>query len=182
MDITLVNKTLATLTLVGHIGLGVFLLFSVLSYYFKIKIPTYEKLLTFLRTNALFLAFLTTIFATFMSLFYSEVAHVPPCPFCWYQRIFMFSQAVLFAIAYHKRDEHIADYSIALSGFGIFFALYHILLQSGINLYTPCQIGSLVSCSEKLFSYYGYITMPVMSLTAFVGLVILMVIIKQRKP
>ena len=65
------------------------------------------------------------------SLFYSEVLGVLPCGLCWLQRVFLYPQAVLFAVAVWKRERVIASYSIVLSAFGAIIALYHQYLQMG---------------------------------------------------
>lgn len=181
MSIDLLNKVLSTLTLAAHIGIVLFIIMYSYSFFSKKKLLFFEKIKTLIATNGLMLGFLVASISTALSLFYSEILHLPPCSMCWYQRIFIFPQVFLLGMAYVKKDKKIADYSILLSLVGTFFAIYHILLQNNISLYTPCSVGALVSCSEKLFTSYGYITIPVMSLTSFVLLSITMYFVKEKK-
>lgn len=170
------NFVLATLTLLTHI---IIIIGGVL-FVVKRKSHFVQKGLALLAKHGLLLAFLIAAFATFTSLFYSEVVHYPPCSLCWYQRIFLFPQFILLGIAYSKKDKNISDYSLILSVVGGLIALYQILLQFGVTSYTPCSLTSAVSCAEKYFTFYGYITIPVMSLTAFVLLLITMGVIKYK--
>lgn len=176
------NQVLGILTLASHIGFGFFLIFLLLHRYTKIRIPFFETFLSFIKKNALALVFTVATFGTITSLFYSEIAHLPPCSLCWYQRIFLFPQVFLFGMALYKKDNRIIDYGIFLSLIGAFLAIYHILLQNGVKLYVPCSVNTtLVSCSDQLFSYFGYITIPVMSLTAFSIILTLLLLARQKR-
>ena len=55
------------------------------------------------------------------SLYYSEIRGFTPCELCWYQRIAMYSLAIILVVAVVRRDTHIAPYAATLSviGFGI---------------------------------------------------------------
>lgn len=147
-----------------------------------IKTPLTKKLLTFFRTNALLFAFVVSLVAMLGSLFYSEIAQYTPCKLCWYQRILIYPQVVLFGIAFAKRDKHIAIYSIVLSVLGSGIALYHYLIQIGtIGEILPCTtVGYSVSCAEKFVMNYGYITIPMMSLSAFLLILALMVVLRTN--
>lgn len=54
-----------------------------------------------------------------------------------------------------------------MSIFGLLIAAYHVLLQNGVlpEAVAPCVLGA--SCKAKYTGYFGFITIPVMSLTAF---------------
>src|SRR5438046_1262732 len=105
-----------------------------------IKTAMTRKVLTFFAKHALRISFLVALVATLGSLFYSEIAHFEPCKLCWYQRILMYPQSLLLAIAYGKKDKNIGIYSIVLSSLGIVIALYHYLLQIG-------TIGEILPCT-----------------------------------
>lgn len=176
------NQILGVLTLASHIGLGIFFILLLIQSYTKKQIPFFGKFVLFLKKNFLAFAFTVATFSTITSLFYSEIAHLPACSMCWYQRIFLFPQVFLLGMALYKKDNHIIDYGILLSLVGALLAIYHILLQNGVKLYTPCSVNTtLVSCSDQLFSYFGYITIPVMSLTAFVMILILLILARQKR-
>ena len=65
------------------------------------------------------LAFITALTATLGSLFFSEVMHFPPCELCWFQRIFMYPQAVILFIVLFARDQNVRKYILALSAIGM---------------------------------------------------------------
>jgi general stress protein CsbA len=58
-------------------------------------------------------------------------------------------------------------------------SFYHILLQQGLlpEAVAPCTIGA--SCTVKYTGYFGFITIPVMSLTAFLIITLCMLIYRR---
>lgn len=56
----------------------------------------------------MWLGFLLTLGATAMTLYYSEILGFAPCGWCWVQRVFLWPQVFLFAIALYKRDRAIS--------------------------------------------------------------------------
>ncbi len=138
-----------------------------------------EKIRNIVSSRANLFSFLIALTATLGSLFYSEIAHYDPCKLCWFQRIFMYPQAILFGIALWKRKD-IRAYSIALSGIGAVIAGYHYLLQRGIAPSLACSaVGYSVSCSKIFVMNFGYITIPLMAFTAFVGIMIIQIVKKR---
>lgn len=113
-------------------------------------------------------SFVVATVATLGSFFYSEIAGFKPCELCWFQRILMYPQSLLLGMAFWKKDKIIGDYSIVLSGLGAIIAGYHYLLQLGLVPSIACSaIGYSVSCSQRFVMNFGYITIPMMALTAF---------------
>lgn len=107
------------------------------------------------------------------SLYFSEVRDFPPCALCWYQRILMYPLTVVLAVAILRRDTGIFWTVLPLSFAGIAVSTYHNLIQQGVISETikACQIG--VSCRVKEIEWLGFITIPMMSLTAFILISIL---------
>ncbi len=127
-----------------------------------------KAITSFFAKRALVFAFLVALLGTLGSLFYSEIVGYEPCKLCWFQRIFLYPQLIILWMALLKRDNNIAPYSIALSAFGASIALYHYLLQLGVAPSIGCVAqGYSISCSQKFVMEFGYITLPLMSLTAF---------------
>lgn len=171
--VALVNQLLSLLTIFAHIIIVVL----VTSFFLPIKIK--KKVIDFFVKHAFILAFIVAVTATTGSLFYSEIAGYEPCKLCWYQRIFMYPQAILFGLSLWKKDKGIIDYSIILSVIGALIAGYHYLLQLGIAPSVPCSaVGYSVLCSKRFVLQYGYITIPLMAFTAFLLLLLLMVSVK----
>ena len=72
--------------------------------------------------------------ATMGSLWYSEIIGFEPCKLCWFQRIFMYPQTILFLIAMKvKRNTGIIWNSLVLSLIGGLIASYHYLMQMSIH-------------------------------------------------
>jgi len=129
----------------------------------------------FAANNAFLFAFIVALVAMSGSLFYSEVAGYTPCTLCWYQRILMYPQVILFGVVLWKSERRTADYHIALSALGAFIAGYHYLLQIGILPELPCSAtGFSVSCAQVFTMNFGYITISMMSLTAFALIILFM--------
>lgn len=133
----------------------------------------------FLRKYIVYLAWIQSIAATLGSLYYSEIRHFTPCVLCWYQRIFMYPLVIIIAVGILRRDKKLYQYVLPMSILGWFIAFYHILLQKGIlpESIAPCAIGA--SCATKYTGYFGFITIPVMSLAAFSGIILCMLVYRK---
>lgn len=173
MLIPLVNQILAVLTVSGQI--------IIVLLFVAYCVPRYrQKILSFAGTHFLPLTFVVALTAGAGSLFYSEIAGYAPCKLCWLQRIFMYPQIFLLGVALWKKDRAVADYSLLLSVIGGTIAAYHYLLQIGIAPPIPCSaVGVSVSCSQRFVMLFGYITIPMMALTAFALLLIFAIINKK---
>jgi disulfide bond formation protein DsbB len=107
--------------------------------------------------------------ATLGSLFFSEVMKLPPCVLCWYQRIAMYPLAILAPMALlSKESKAFLKYAFALASLGLVIAIYHNLLYYNIipESLTPCREG--VSCTSRQIEWFGVVTIPLLSLIAFV--------------
>lgn len=122
----------------------------------------------FCRQYALYLAWVVSLVATFGSLFLSEVMGFAPCKLCWFQRIFMYPMVLLLGMACYHNDRKIIKYVLPLSVIGGLFSLYHYGEQKipGMAKLLPCTSG--VPCSEDYLDWFGFITIPLMALIAFV--------------
>ena len=85
----------------------------------------------------------------------------------------MYPQPILFLIAMKsKRNASIIWNSLILSLIGGLIAAYHYLMQIGAVSDSGCDVvGYSAKCSEFFTISYGYITIPMMSLIAFMLLV-----------
>ena len=82
---------------------------------------------------ALVLAWVPALLAMGGSLYFSEIAHFPPCPLCWFQRIAMYPLVLLLGIAAFRRDVGIRTYAIPLAAIGAVVSVYHLLLEWRID-------------------------------------------------
>jgi len=120
--------------------------------------------------NALAAAWVIAAFATAGSLYFSEVAHFEPCRLCWYQRIAMYPLVVILAIGAARRDRSIVPYAIALAGIGAAIAAYHVGLE-WIPALDTGACDATVPCNIVWFRELGYISLPVLALTAFLSII-----------
>ncbi len=114
-----------------------------------------------------FAAWTVALIASSGSLFFSDVMELPPCVLCWYQRIAMYPLVVIIAVGIAKRDVLWRWYAVPLAVIGLGIAVYHNLLYYHIipESITPCTEG--ISCTSVQIEWLGFITIPLMSLTAF---------------
>jgi len=114
-----------------------------------------------------YVALLVAWVATGGSLYFSLVLHWPPCDLCWYQRICMYPLAVILTVSLLKRDPAIDRYVLPLALPGALIAGYHYVLQKTDWLAAPaCQAG--VPCTGDYLNWFGLVTIPLLALTAFV--------------
>ncbi len=169
-----VTQILSLLTIFGN-----FLLAGYVVTYF-LACNFHKKLTEKLASEALWYAWIVAFLSMVGSLYYSDVAGYTPCLLCWYQRICMYPLVVLLVIAASKRDNAIKVYGMTLAGIGAVIAAVHYYEQITYNPLIPCSaLGYSVSCTERFFFNYGYITIPMMALTAF--LLILMFLSMSKK-
>jgi disulfide bond formation protein DsbB len=130
----------------------------------------------------LFIAFGAALIATLGSLYFSEILKYVPCELCWYQRIFMYPQAVILAIAIAKKNHQIALYCFVLSIIGGLISTYHYLIQK-VSFMSEASIScGLVPCNSQYINWFGFITIPFLALTAFIIISICcFMIMKQLK-
>ena len=128
----------------------------------------------------LWAAWALALTATAGSLFFSEHAHFVPCRLCWFQRIGMYPLVAILLIAALRRDTRGgALYSLPLPVFGAIVAIYHIYIENHPEAETAsCRIGA--PCSTKWIDKLGYITIPVLALTAFTAIIALLVAALSR--
>lgn len=105
--------------------------------------------------------------STLGALFFGEVMKLPPCSLCWYQRIFMFPLALVLPFALFPFDRNVVRSALPLVGVGGLLAALHVLLVAGIvpERIAPCRQG--VPCSETVIEWFGFVTIPLLSLVAF---------------
>ncbi|MEJ2734489.1 MAG: disulfide oxidoreductase [Anaerolineae bacterium] len=111
------------------------------------------------------------------SLYYSEIAGFVPCTLCWYQRILMYPLTLIELVGILKHDEGVFDYVLPLSVLGIGVSTYHYLIQLGVIGHSPaCSVG--IPCGLRYVNYLGFVTIPLMALTAFTIITTVMALAK----
>lgn len=120
----------------------------------------------------LWLAFATTLGSSLMTLVYSEIFGLVPCGLCWLERLFLFPQVFLLAVALYYKDKMVARYGMVLSALGLCFALYHHYIQMGGSEFIKCP-ASGASCTQRFLFEFNFITFPLLSAGLFFFLIVL---------
>jgi disulfide bond formation protein DsbB len=142
------------------------LIIATLAAYFLLKNnPIVKKALGALSQAGLELAFLVALTAMCGSLFYSEVMGYVPCELCWFQRIFMYPLSFLLAVALWKKRDDALQYVLPLTVIGSIFSIYQYQEQF-LGFFASCAS----TCGEKTAAAFGYLTIPLMALTASVAI------------
>ncbi|MCV6608196.1 MAG: disulfide bond formation protein B, partial [Campylobacterales bacterium] len=103
-----------------------------------------------------------------------------PCTMCWYQRIFMYPLVFIFLINLLYPDDSAFKYGFPLVGIGVLIAVYHNLLMFGFipESAVPCASG--VPCSTEYIEWFGFINIPLLSLTGYLILFLLLLMGKEK--
>lgn len=129
----------------------------------------------------IFAAWLLSMIATLGSLFFSEIMEFVPCSLCWYQRIAMYPLAIIFLIGAKEGARQTFVFSAPLVAIGWLVALFHNLIHLEIidESASPCVSG--VPCSAVWIEWFGFITIPVLSFSAFTLLGLILINLKRNK-
>ena len=128
--------------------------------------------LVWINKHLINLTLLVSLSAVLGSLYYSNIVGFPPCSLCWWQRIFLFPIPIILIMGKIKSDIRVMDYVTPLAVMSAVLALYQSYVYLGGSSLLPCT-AEVGDCSKIYVMAFGYITIPVMSLTISVYLVIL---------
>lgn len=138
------------------------------------------------RDNRLYLAWLVALSATLGSLYFSEVQGFRPCVLCWYQRIAMYPLTVILGVAALGGDLRIRRYVLPLAAVGWVIALIQNLEDWNIiptlkacsalvdPTVVPCNTPWPIWGAGALSGLNPILTIPVLSLTAFTLIILLL--------
>ena len=118
--------------------------------------------------------------ATLMSFIYQYGFGYEPCLLCWYQRIAIIPIAILAWTANLRTSKLLQTQLLTLSILGFLVAAFHVFIDvfpTGIDV---CG-ASGTSCLVRYVYEFGYITIPMMSLTVL-GSGILLTLLSKRYP
>ncbi len=169
MSTDTLNQLLGT----GTLALQVVTLGVLVALTLRSKVSGLNDVIKQIGGMALPLAFVLSLCSAAMTLYYSDILGFEPCPLCWWQRIFLYPQVILFGLALWKGIPY-RLLSIVLSACGFVFAVYHHALQMLPAGALPCPAADH-SCAAITFVEYGYITYPLMAATLFAFLIVLMI-------
>lgn len=136
----------------------------------------------FVKKYAIYLAFLQTWTAVLGSLYFSEIRSLTPCFLCWVQRIFMYPLIFILAVAIWRKDKNAPYYVLPLSISGALVGFYQYLLQmTPLSKVEAATCSATAPCSAIQIMFFGFITIPFLSMTAFIVITSLMLVILKTK-
>ena len=114
------------------------------------------------------------------SLYFSEVAHFPPCHLCWLQRFCMYPLVPILWIAAWKKAGGVRPYAGAIALVGAAISTYHVALE-----HHPEWESSVCDpknpCTLIWVKRLGYLTIPTMALSGF-ALIITLLALSREEP
>lgn len=140
-----------------------------------------HKIFDFLGRRGAFIGFLIASSAVLGSFVYSEIIGFPPCKLCWYGRVAVFPQVVLFGLLASTKEKVLIKAINWILGFGILISLYHLLVEwSDGAISCGAGIGE-VSCDARYVFEFGFMTIPLMELTILLALLGLGFIVRKKR-
>ena len=138
-----------------------------------------ESWLAHVRVSGLWIMCAVTTGAMVGSLYFSESVGYAPCKLCWYQRIAMYSIAIVTFVAALRRDKNIAMYSLVLACVGLVVSTYHYLLEWFPQLESNvCSLD--VPCTTVWFRELGFVTLCFMAGSAFIAVISISLALKRE--
>lgn len=136
-------------------------------------------MIKFIKNNILYFAWIISLASMVGSLYFSEILGFAPCILCWYQRIAMYPLVLIIGIGIVTKDKNLYNYALPLSIIGGVIAFYQNLLYYNVIPYSlgPCVSG--VSCATRYLEWFGFIDIPLLSLTSFIAIIISLLINKK---
>lgn len=125
--------------------------------------------------GAPWLAFAVATTCMLGSLYFSEIAHLPPCRLCWYQRFCMYPLVLILAVAAIRKDVRIYRFAAAVAAIGMSISIYHVIYEL-IPSSLPTTCTESVPCSTVWFREFGYLSIPAMALSGFAFILALLAI------
>jgi disulfide bond formation protein DsbB len=128
----------------------------------------------------LWIACAVAAIATSGSLFFSEYSDFIPCRLCWFQRIGMYPLAAILLIAAVRKDiRGGALYALPFPILGGLVSIYHIYIEHHPEAESAsCKVSA--PCSVRWIEEIGYVTIPVLALTAFAAILALLLMARVR--
>lgn len=117
--------------------------------------------------------------AMFGSLYLSEIADLPPCRMCWYQRFAMYPIAFVLGFAAWRNYPKVRIPVMVTVVIGAAISSYHYLIQWFPSLEgNSCSIT--VPCTTAWFRVFGFISIPYMALSAFAFVFVMMLSLRAN--
>lgn len=131
--------------------------------------------------DAMWLGTIVALATMLGSLYLSEIADYPPCKLCWYQRIAMYPLTLICGIAAYTRDRAVARAVVPMCAIGGTISVYHYQLERFPDQHSlTCALD--VPCTTVWIWQFHYISIPLMALSAFAAIALLMTLARPISP
>lgn len=153
---------------------------------FVLRKNVFPRISAFLIDNALLFAFGLAALSMVGSLTYSEVVGYPACILCWIQRAFMYPLVPILGVTAWVKKRAVIWSALVLSILGGLVALYQwvmdmlALYSSGTVKLTCPYVAGLPSCDRIYTLEFGYVTIAMLSLNAFILIIIACIAVLRR--
>lgn len=175
-------QTFNTILALGTILLQASFIFVLLNFVLTRKGSSLT--LQFIKQKVFLFVFFLGLSGLLISLFYSEIIGFPACKLCWWQRLFIYPQVLLFGFLllkpFSRFKNLLVRIGILLSVVGSMISIFHIYIEHGGSSSLACAGDSTtaVTCTARYVYEFGYITIPVMALTVSLSIFLLLMIYK----
>ena len=167
-------ETVNTLLALGTIGLQLVVLLIVWNLLFARKGE--NTVLNFFYKYGFVIGFIVALSSLGLSLFYSEIVGYTACELCIIQRIFIYPQVLFLGLVMLLKKKNLFSNLSGLFAFlGMSVSIYHVYVENGGSSALGCATAEVgkITCAARYVYEFGYITIPVMALTAQVLLLLL---------
>jgi disulfide bond formation protein DsbB len=114
------------------------------------------------------------------SLYFSEVAHFPPCHLCWLQRFCMYPLVPMLWFAVGRQARGVRPLAAALAAIGACISAYHVALERHPE-WESSVCDPRNPCTLIWVKRLGYLTIPTMALSGF-ALILTLLAVSRAAP
>jgi disulfide bond formation protein DsbB len=114
------------------------------------------------------------------SLYFSEVAHFPPCHLCWLQRFCMYPLVPILWFAVWRQARGVRPLAAALAVIGACISAYHVALERHPE-WESSVCDPKNPCTLIWVKRLGYLTIPTMALSGF-ALILTLLAVSRAAP
>lgn len=137
------------------------------------RIDALDRLVWWVRDNALVLVAVVALASTAGSLYYSEIADFEPCRYCWFQRIAMYPIVVVAGVAALRREGSARLTVAILAASGLAVSTWHWLIQQNPEWASEGTCSLTAPCTSAYVEEFGFVTIPWMAGSGFALVLVL---------
>ncbi|HSX38453.1 MAG TPA: disulfide bond formation protein B [Chlamydiales bacterium] len=121
--------------------------------------------------SLLYWCWIIALLGSLISIYYGEILMIEPCRMCWYQRIALFPLAFILGVGTYWEDRGVFRYACPLVIIGILSSVVQ-----AISIHFPKVQICGTECAKPIFSIFGWISFPDLSVLGFLAIGVLLLI------